>query len=200
MTDFFDKGYAYVWLFDPQIALDAWDDIDQYELHTLVDEKGNDPWKVLSPPRTPKFIAFVKEIEKVSDGFVISRSCVFTMYGQNMPRCWERYGKKWYKPKRVEQHLDLFPFSEKEVNVKGYTAEHIWVWVPMIPVSRNQGLPTFMEGSHHYKEGKEYQSYNPVIMPGYALMFDARLKTILPKAGGGVVFVRAYDMAQSQSS
>ena len=69
MTDYHDKGFACVRLFDPEIALDAWDDIDQYELHKLLNDQSDKPWKVLTPPRTPKFSAFVREIERVSSGF-----------------------------------------------------------------------------------------------------------------------------------
>ena len=95
-------------------------------------------------------------------------------------------------PEIVEQHLDLFPFSE-ERTIKQYPTERIWIWTPLIPISRHQGLPTFMEGSHRNPENRD-RPYDPVIKPGYALMFDARLRTRIPKAGGGVIFARAYDV------
>ena len=66
MTDFHDKGFALVELFNPQIALDAWDDIDQWEVHTHLREDSKTPIMPLTSPQTPKFGAFVQEIEKVS--------------------------------------------------------------------------------------------------------------------------------------
>ena len=96
------------------------------------------------------------------------------------------------KPKRVEQHLDLFSFCE-ERTINQYFKEHVWIWIPLIPISRNQGLPTFMEGSHRNTEDID-RPYNPTIKPGYALMFDARLRSTIPKTGGGVIFARAYEV------
>ena len=59
MADFHEKGFAYVKMFDPQIALDAWDDINQYELHKCVSEKTSRSYNVMTRPRTPKSIAFL---------------------------------------------------------------------------------------------------------------------------------------------
>lgn len=68
MMDYHKKGYAYIQLFDPQIALDAWDEIDQQEIHQVVGLR-NKPWQVLIPPFTPKFRAFARELEQVSCSF-----------------------------------------------------------------------------------------------------------------------------------
>lgn len=40
MADLLEKGFAYVKKFDPQIALDAWDDINQYDLHHALAKKS----------------------------------------------------------------------------------------------------------------------------------------------------------------
>ena len=69
MADFHETGFAYVKMFDPQIALDTRDDIDQYELHKCVSEKTSRSYNVITPPRTPKFIDFLQEVEKVSKCF-----------------------------------------------------------------------------------------------------------------------------------
>ena len=193
MADFHEKGFAYVQIFDPQIALDAWDDVDQYELHKLVGEKGVTPWNVLTPPDTPKFNAFIQEIEKVSNGLLMIGT--LDINEQNMPLCWERYGKRWMNPEMIEQHLDLFSFSKGGV-VNQHDKEHIWIWVPLIPVSRNQGLPSFMEGTHRHTDIKADRPYDPILKPGSAFMFDARLRTKVPAAGGGVLLARAYDVAK----
>ena len=189
MADFHEKGFAYVKMFDPQIALDAWDDINQYELHKCVSEKTSRSYNVITLPRTPKFIAFLQEVEKVSRCFPQDGSA--DSWEQNMPLCWERYGKKWMKPERVEQHLDVFAFSGG-CSVKNSSHEHIWIWVPLFPTSKNQGLSTFMEGSHRNKGDKADRLYDPVLQPGFALMFDARLRSNVPKVGGDVVLARAY--------
>ena len=81
-------------------------------------------------------------------------------------------------------------------SVKNSSHEHIWIWVPLIPISKNQGLPTFMEGSHRNKGDKADRLYDPVLQLGFALMFDARLRSNVPKAGGGVVLARAYDVTK----
>lgn len=49
-----------------------------------------------------------------------------------------------------------------------------------------------MEGSHSNKGDKADRLYDPVLQLGFALMFDARLRSNVPKAGGGVVLARAY--------
>ena len=93
----------------------------------------------------------------------------------------------------VEQHLHLFMRTQKN-NESPDVEEHIWVLVPLVTVSQLQGLPTLMEGSHHNSNAENYRPYAPIIQPGSALMFDARLKTWDPNFGGGVVFARAYDV------
>lgn len=69
MPGFHEKGFAYVKMFVQHIALDAWDDVNQYELHKCVSEKTSRSYNVITPPRTPKFIAFLQEVEKVSKCF-----------------------------------------------------------------------------------------------------------------------------------
>ena len=69
MADFHEKGFAYVEMFDPQIALDGRDDINQYELHKCVGEKTSRFYNVTTPPRTQRFIDFLQEVEKVSKCF-----------------------------------------------------------------------------------------------------------------------------------
>lgn len=110
-----------------------------------------------------------------------------------MYKCWERYGKKWLNPGIVEQHLNLFVTTQKEIESHG-VKEHIWVLVPLIPVSQYQGLPTLMEGTHRKAKTQINKPYDPLVQPGQALMFDARLETRDPIVGGGVVFARAYDV------
>ena len=52
-----------------------------------------------------------------------------------------------------------------------------------------------MEGSHRKKDkGAKNTPYNPIIKPGQALMFDARLTSLIPQAGGGVLLGRVYDV------
>ena len=70
--------------------------------------------------------------------------------------------------------------------------EHMWILVPLITVSQDEGLPILMEGSHHHP--KTEKPFSTTVQPGQALMFDARLKTQDPNAGGGVFYVRRYDM------
>ena len=94
-----------------------------------------------------------------------------------MFRCWERYGNKRKKPEIVEEHLDLFPFSKVE-RIMPHPTERIRIWAPLIPISQNQGLPTFMEGSHRKAEPRNTQ-YNPVIKSG--CMFEGRLRSTIPK-------------------
>lgn len=110
-----------------------------------------------------------------------------------MDKCWERYGKKWLKPKIVEQHLNLF-MKTKNIMESQDVEEHIWVLVPLVTISQHQGLLTLMEGSHRNIERESNKPYDPIVHPGQALMFDARLRTLDPIAGGGVVFARAYDV------
>ena len=85
-------------------------------------------------------------------------------------------GALWQKvdeTKRVEQHLDVFAFSVG-CSVKKSSHEHIWIWVPLIPISKN----------HHRNKGdKADRLYDPVLQPGFALMFDARHRSNVPKVG-----------------
>lgn len=69
MADFHEKGFAYVKMLDSQIALDAWDEINQYELHKCFSGKTSRSYNVITPPRAPKSIAFLQEVEKVSKCF-----------------------------------------------------------------------------------------------------------------------------------
>lgn len=77
------------------------------------------------------------------------------------------------KPERVEQHLDVFAFSVG-CSFKNPSHEHLWIWIPSIPILKNQGLPTFMEGSHRNKGDKAdrltTQFYNQVSLS--CLMLD----------------------------
>lgn len=111
-----------------------------------------------------------------------------------MPRCFEAYGQKYMNPKKIEQHHDVFTFGRGDT-VQSSPDEHIWIWAPLVPISQNQGLPTFMEGSHHDADDKIDRPYCPILQPGSALMFDARIRTSIPNAGGGVIFAQAYDVA-----
>ncbi|CAD6592269.1 MAG: hypothetical protein ASARMPRED_006145 [Alectoria sarmentosa] len=189
--DFFDKGYACIELIDPKFALDVWKDIDQDEIRRFLAEVSEKPWKALTFPRTPSSVAFVQEIDRVSKG---SPPKGFKdTDDQNMYKCWERYGKRWLNPAIVEQRLNLFMNTQQNIETRGIE-EHIWVLVPLVPVSQFKGLPTLMEGTHRRAKTKINKPYDPVVQPGQALMFDARLVTHDPGVGGGVVFARAYDV------
>lgn len=109
-----------------------------------------------------------------------------------MYRCWERYGKKWLKPKLIGQELLLFPRIERNITTQG-TAEHMVIWVPIDEVTINHGLPALMTGSHLNKL-KNLPSIL-VVPQGHALMFDSRLATQrTPMGSGGIVLARTYDM------
>ena len=111
-----------------------------------------------------------------------------------MYKCWERYGKKWLKPRIVEHDLRVFVNSQHIVETSD-DEEHIMVLIPFMKVSQHEGLPTLMEGSHRKKDkGAKNTPYNPIIKPGQALMFDARLTSLIPQAGGGVLLGRVYDV------
>lgn len=83
MTDFNEKGFAYVELFDPKFASDAWEDVDKDEIRGLLDQVSNQPWKALTFPKTRNFLAFVQEVDKVSNialfnrlhQYLFSRTC-----------------------------------------------------------------------------------------------------------------------------
>lgn len=107
-----------------------------------------------------------------------------------MYKCWERYGKRFLKPKSVESHLNLFMKTETP-NERPDIEEIIWVLIPLTTMSKQQGLPTLLEGSHSSADSANNKPYEPTLQPGSALMFDARLKARVPNAGGGVVFARA---------
>ena len=109
-----------------------------------------------------------------------------------MPMIWERCGKSGMKPETSDECILVFNFGLTGP-VLSSLHEMVWLWVPLIPVSQNQGLPTFIEGSHRWID-EASNSYNPVLRPGSALMFDGRLRTTAPSTGGGVVFARAYDI------
>ena len=64
--DFFDKGWACVDLIDPRTAVAVWRDVDKDEIRRLLGEVSDKPWKSLTFPRTPRFAAFVREIDEVS--------------------------------------------------------------------------------------------------------------------------------------
>lgn len=71
MADFNDKGFALLQLFHPEYALDAWDDINQYALHQIIGMPHDLPLYGMVSPLTPKFNAFIFEIDKVSSGPLI---------------------------------------------------------------------------------------------------------------------------------
>ena len=64
--DFFDKGFSCVDLIDPKFALEVWNDVDKAEIHRLLQEVSEKPWKILTFPETLSFLNFVNEIDKVS--------------------------------------------------------------------------------------------------------------------------------------
>ena len=111
-----------------------------------------------------------------------------------MYKCWERYGKKSLKPKIVEEDLRLFVNTRTVIQTSG-DKEYIMVFVPLIKMSPNEGLPALMEGSHREKnKGAPNKPYITTLWPGQALMFHARLKSRIPKPGGGVLVARVYDV------
>ena len=110
-----------------------------------------------------------------------------------MWKCWERYGKKSLKPKIVEQDLRLFLRTQNAIKTSS-VKEYVMVFIPFINVSQHEGLPTLMEGSHRNKNGGKNKSYDPIVQPGHALMFDARLIARIPPAGGGALLARVYDV------
>lgn len=109
---------------------------------------------------------------------------------------WERCGKIGMEPEMVDECIMVFNFGLTGP-VLPSLHEVVWLWVPLIPVSRNQGLLTFNEGSHRWTD-ETSNPYNPVLWPGSALMFDGRLWTTAQSTGGGVVFARAYDIEKFQ--
>ena len=111
-----------------------------------------------------------------------------------MYKCWERYGKKFAKPKIVKQDLMLFVRSQDRIAFSG-AEEHVLVLVPLIMVSQHNGLPTLMEGSHRRSnQGPNGKPYDFVVHPGHALMHDARLTAHIPSTAGGVLVATIYDM------
>lgn len=67
----------------------------------------------------------------------------------------------------------------------------IYVLVPVTILTENLGLPTLMEGTH--RNAPPDKPYNPVLLPGQALMFDARLETSPSIYGGGVALAILFD-------
>ena len=112
-----------------------------------------------------------------------------------MYKCWERYGKKSLKPKLVEQDLRLFVNTETIIETFD-DVQHIMVFIPLIWLSHHEGLPTLIEASHRNKnkDNTQNKGFSPTLWPGQALMFNAQLKSRLPKAGGGVLLTRVYDV------
>lgn len=49
------------------------------------------------------------------------------------------------KPEMIDQYISVFDFG-LEGAVKPSLHEKVWLWVPLIPVSQNQGLPGFHRG------------------------------------------------------
>ena len=109
-----------------------------------------------------------------------------------MEKCWERYGKKWLKPKKITDGLCLFMRKEKKIYLQD-DKEYLWVLVPLFTVSEHEGLPILMEGSHLNSKDQNDKAYHPTVHPGQALMYDARIARCDSRAGGGVVFALAYD-------
>lgn len=109
-----------------------------------------------------------------------------------MERCWERYGKKWLKPKLLAEGLLLFPVVGHPVTMHG-TAEYMKIWVPLADLTTAQGLPVFMMGTHLDKS--KWLPTTLCVPQGHALMFDSRLQTRREYVGsGGIVLARIYDM------
>lgn len=111
-----------------------------------------------------------------------------------MEKCWECYGKKWLQPERIAQSLSVFTRSSKIIESQD-DKEYVWILVPLFTVSEQNGLPTLMKGSHLNPNGQNHRPYHPIVQPGHALMFENRIRTCEPTAGGGVVFATGYDMA-----
>ena len=98
------------------------------------------------------------------------------------------------KPKILEEDLRLFVNTRTVIETSG-DQEYIMVFIPLMKVSPNEGLPALMEGSHREKnKGAENKPYCPIIWPGQALMFHAQLRCRIPKSGGGVLVARVYDV------
>lgn len=65
MTDFVDKGYAFLDSIDPGFAQDLWDDVDKEEYHRLLCEERDNHSEPLTIPRTQAFRNFLGEVYKV---------------------------------------------------------------------------------------------------------------------------------------
>lgn len=74
MVHFQEKGFSLIQILHPQMALGAWDDLDQYKLHQILGEPSDRPFNVMNPPQTPSFLALNREIDKVRNSpFIMSQ-------------------------------------------------------------------------------------------------------------------------------
>ena len=112
---------------------------------------------------------------------------------KNMDKCWERYGKKMLKPNIVQQDLMIFVRTQNTIESRS-VKQYVVVLTPLVVISQHEGLPTLMEGSHRKNNLNSNKSYDTNIQPGHALMFDGRLKILMPPTGGGVMLARVYDL------
>ena len=190
--DFFEKGCACIDLIDPRFASDAWKDVDKNEILRHLDFVRDEPWKwkPLTCPNSSNFLNFVAEIDNVG---ATLRSMFEDADDQNMYKCWERFGKKHLKPPILMQELIVFQRTPPMDKMQDYK-EYVWVLVPLIPVSEHEGLPILIEGTQRNLNRVNQEPFWATLQPGQALMFHARLKSIDPEAGGGVVFARAFDV------
>ena len=105
------------------------------------------------------------------------------------------YSKKHTKPKLLGQHIGIFAFSDDQGFAMDFDHEHIWVWIALVPVSQNQGMPNFIEGTHRRRGDRVGVPLVPFLWTGCAIIFDARIRMVKPHTGGGVVFARTYCVA-----
>ena len=110
-----------------------------------------------------------------------------------MWKCWERYGNKSMKPKIMEEDFRLFLNTQNIIETSS-VKRYVIVFIPFITVSQREGLPSLMGGSHRKDKGVEEKPYDPVVQPGQALIFSARLKIRFAPIGGGALLARVYDV------
>lgn len=92
----------------------------------------------------------------------------------------------------IDQTLHVFQPLHKDID-PFYLKDYIWVLIPLMVLLPRQCL-ILMEYSHRSLKNGEDKPYNPVVLPGQALMFHKDLRTSRPTVAGGLVFIRVYDM------
>ncbi|KAL9592647.1 MAG: hypothetical protein Q9179_006504 [Wetmoreana sp. 5 TL-2023] len=183
MKSFLETGFLKLQLYPGYIAEAACNEIDEAEYKKWLTKMDSDrTWVPLTFPKGPATDELLQTIEK------------------NIDKCWERLGRRVHNSEKLGEKLAFFLHTKGNSGArvsKGHM-QVIWIWVPLMNVSENNGLCGVKLESHQHVVAGPVEPLTAI--PGEVLILDERLERHWPVAGGGIVLMRCYRLSLEPAS